>query len=418
MSPTVNQVFVAGGLPRVTYVARDELRLETRLRAYLDERHRILSLTGPTKSGKTVLVRKVVDNSAVLVPGAGIDTLATFWRILVDLLGGYTEETREKVQADSLTDEASVEGGFQAVAKASVEIRESLGTVDSKRQSFTRRRPDQQVALDALRRHPDLVLFVDDFHYIEREVQLGIVRAMKAPLFDGTRVILASVPHRAFDAVRVEKEMTGRVETLEIPLWSERDLRGIATQGFDALNVGTYGPVVNRLAKESFGSPLLMQDFCLTFCKQNAVFEREDRKKLLQAPEDFQAFLRDRASGASKTTFDLLAQGPRQRSDRIQRLFTNGRTGDIYEAVLAAIAATGPQTALPYDELRASLRRVLAEEPPKRHEVTRVLDEMTKIAKRMEGEPVIEFDEDYDTIHISDPFFAFYLRWGVPARAQ
>ena len=112
------------------------------------------------------------------------------------------------------------------------------------------------------------------------------------------------------------------------------------------------------------------------------------------------------------------AAGPRQRSDRIQRRFEDGRSGDIYEAVLAAIAATGPRTQLPYDELRSSLRNVLAKEPPQRHEVTRVLDELTKIAKtKIEGEPVIEFDAEYDTIHISDPFFAFFLRWSTPAGA-
>jgi hypothetical protein len=56
---------------------------------------------------------------------------------------------------------------------------------------------------------------------------------------------------------------------------------------------------------------------------------------------------------------------------------------------------------------------VLADEPPRRHEVTRILDELTKIARRIEGEPVLEYDEEYDTIYISDPFFAFYLRWGT-----
>ncbi|MGH2450902.1 MAG: hypothetical protein ACRDGE_06475 [Candidatus Limnocylindria bacterium] len=158
-----------------------------------------------------------------------------------------------------------------------------------------------------------------------------------------------------------------------------------------------------------------MQEFCLEYCKANAVRERQEQAKMLQPP-DWRPFFMAQATGASKSAFDLLAQGPRQRSDRLQRRFKDGRTGDIYEAVLAAIAATGPRTELPYDELRASLRTVLAEEPPRRHEVTRVLDEMSKIARtKIEGEPVVEYDETYDTIFISDPFFAFFLRWGAPA---
>jgi hypothetical protein len=38
--------------------------------------------------------------------------------------------------------------------------------------------------------------------------------------------------------------------------------------------------------------------------------------------------------------------------------------------------------------------------------VTRVLLAMSKIAReQIEGEPVVDYDED--------PFFAFYLRWGI-----
>jgi hypothetical protein len=33
---------------------------------------------------------------------------------------------------------------------------------------------------------------------------------------------------------------------------------------------------------------------------------------------------------------------------------------------------------------------------------------MSKIAReKLEGEPVVDYDEDYQTLHISDPFFAF-----------
>lgn len=44
---SAGQVFVAGGLPTVTYNPRADLRLEDRLRDYLDERHKILSVSGP-----------------------------------------------------------------------------------------------------------------------------------------------------------------------------------------------------------------------------------------------------------------------------------------------------------------------------------------------------------------------------------
>lgn len=42
-----------------------------------------------------------------------------------------------------------------------------------------------------------------------------------------------------------------------------------------------------------------------------------------------------------------------------------------------------------------------------------VLDQMTQITRdKVEGEPVLEYDDELSTVQISDPYFAFYLRWG------
>jgi hypothetical protein len=166
------------------------------------------------------------------------------------------------------------------------------------------------------------------------------------------------------------------------------------------------------MADESFGSPHLMQDFCLNLCKANEVRETLPSRRKLDPPE-WAPFFSARATNASKAAFDLLAKGP-PRTDRIPRLLANGETTDIYGAVLAAIGDTGPATILPYDRLKVALRNVLSGEPPQRHEVTRVLVAMSKIAReRIEGEPVVDYDEQYEILHISDPFFAFYLKWGA-----
>ena len=254
---------------------------------------------------------------------------------------------------------------------------------------------------------------IDDFHYISPEVQVAIVRGLKELVFEGVPVIVASVPHRAYDAVRVEREMTGRVEQLPIEFWSKEELYGIADKGLEALNVASDEKIVDRLINEAFSSPHLMQEFCLQLCKENGIREtsagagRVDRAGL-------DTVFRGCASAASKTAFDLLAQGPRQRTDRMVRVLVDGTETDIYGAVLAAIAATGPLTSLDYTELRSSIRQVMASEPPQHHEVTRVLEKMSEIAReKLDGEPVVDYDDERNALFISDPFFAFYLRWGT-----
>lgn len=416
--PRVGEVFVPGGLPRVTYNPRESQQLEQRLRDYLDERHKVLSLSGPTKSGKTVLLRKVLP-PAVWVSGGSIETSEDFWGALVDGLGLPTGEEAENSDSEGRSTSLSAGGGAGVPLVIHAEGTAGEGTTKSnsrsRRVSFNRSL--MQSALSELGKRPrDHVIVIDDFHYVEPTLQLQIIRALKDPVFQGVAVILASVPHRAFDVVRIEKEMTGRVEQLPIDFWSEDELRGIAETGFSALNLVPSAALLERLPPESFGSPHLMQDFCLQLCKEAGIREACPEPTPFKEPEDWQTFFAVRASATSKSAFDLLRQGPRQRTDRKERILQDGSATDIDGAVLNAIAATGPKTELPYTELRASLRDVLKSEPPQRHEVTRVLDEMTKIAReKIDGEPVVDYDGELETLYISDPFFAYYLRWGTAA---
>ena len=55
----VTEVFIVGGLPDVTYFSRENYKLETKLRNSLKLKSKIISITGPTKSGKSVLCKKI-----------------------------------------------------------------------------------------------------------------------------------------------------------------------------------------------------------------------------------------------------------------------------------------------------------------------------------------------------------------------
>jgi hypothetical protein len=46
----LSEVFVAGGLPSITYISREEDNLETTMQDYLDARYKLLSISGSTKS--------------------------------------------------------------------------------------------------------------------------------------------------------------------------------------------------------------------------------------------------------------------------------------------------------------------------------------------------------------------------------
>lgn len=409
----LSEVFVAGGFPSITYISRDEYKLESTMEDYLDTRYKLLSISGSTKSGKTVLVRRTIPTqSSFWIPGGQVSDLNSFWEIVLEKTGGYTSigettsENRNTLSGREIT--ASIKpAGMGGDIKSQFNESNQHGASQTVGRTVT----SASSAINQLMKCMS-PLVIDDFHYIDKPVQQSIVRSLKDPIFEGLPVILITVPHRAFDVIRVETEMTGRVKQLLIPAWQTSELEKIAELGFKALNVYCDATLIRKMAEEAFESPHLMQDFCAALCRANGVRETQALLTTLHEPRDWQTFLRNMASDTSKLAFERLAVGPRQRTDRIRRTLVNDETCDIYGAVLFAIASTGPKTRLSYEDIRAGFRTVLSDEIPQAHEVTRILEKMTEIARdEIEGEPVVDWDGSY--LHVSDPFFAYYLRWGI-----
>ena len=71
--PRATQVFTPNDVPTYTYVDRSAHHFEESVREALEIPKLIISLSGPSKSGKTVLVKKVVERTVTnCVSGASI----------------------------------------------------------------------------------------------------------------------------------------------------------------------------------------------------------------------------------------------------------------------------------------------------------------------------------------------------------
>ena len=409
----VNEVFVPGGMPSHTYVRRAERRLESRLKA-ADGACKLVTVTGATKSGKTVLARTVFPrNSTLWIDGGAVAKEDDFWTSILDMAGGHTNLSSDRNQGKTSAAGGFFEGeaGLPLFVKAKGQVSGQIGTTEGETVGKGLTLTPRAAAISRLLQ-VKLPLVIDDFHYIDRALQGSIIRALKPLVFDGISVVLIAIPHRRYDAVRVEREMTGRLEAIEIPVWDQAELLRIANTGFPLLNIEIAAQACERLAREAIGSPHLMQEFC----KQLTLFYRESDTEAPIAETDIQNVLFESvAEGTGKIVFDKLARGPRQRSDRIQRRLKSGKTGDIYRVVLLALAdlQMGLDT-IGYEELRASIRKILEDDIPQAHEVTRVLEKMSEIAASDEAStPVLDWEKDQQQLHITDPFFAFYLKWGV-----
>jgi hypothetical protein len=126
---TVGKVFVPGGRPSVTYNPRPELGLERQVEEYLDERHRVLSVSGPTKTGKTTLLRSMLSDR-VWVSGGEIRSLAEFWANVADRLGLYSVVEAESSTSGTSTLSAEISGGIPILSsKVGGEYGQEQGSV-------------------------------------------------------------------------------------------------------------------------------------------------------------------------------------------------------------------------------------------------------------------------------------------------
>ncbi|EBI7385902.1 ATP-binding protein [Salmonella enterica] len=410
----VSQVFVPGGMPKLTYVERTQGEIREKLESAKDNLCKLVTLTGQTKSGKTVLTQMIfpfTDPNVIWVDGGSIPAENDIWEQVLDRLDVYPNE--EVNTSDTASTVVSGKANVSAsilIAKGGGELGVSQNDGSTKGKKSARNITSKNAAIKALA-ESQASLIIDDFHYLDRDMQGSFVRAVKPLVFHGVPVVLIAIPHRRYDAIKVEREITGRLENIMMPYWSIDELKQIATIGFPLLNVNVSSAVVDILASEALGSPHLMQEFCKSLCADYSIKETSEKEIKISKVDD--SLFKNVAESTGKVVFDKLATGPRQRSDRLMRLLKSGERVDIYKVVLYALSKMKPgMQTIQYEELRSAIRDIVAETPPQAHEVTRVLEKMSEIASNEEAStPVIDWEREEQKLHITDPFFAFYLKW-------
>jgi len=389
------EVFTPGAFPEHTYVERSGEHLERDLRDGLDTPGQIVSLAGPSKSGKTVLVEKVVGRDNLIpIQGTGIQSLDQVWERAFDWMDLPTEETMSTTNKG----EASV----------GVSVSHERGKSTTKR----RRGLAQLVAEIG---NSDYVILIDDFHYMPKKIQTEVANGLKEGVRLGLKICTAAVLHRADDVLRANPELRGRVRTLDLTYWKIGDLKEIAIQGYRKLNVGLDDRTITRFVAEAAGSPQLMQLICLQSC-----FELGTRESLISyksyEPLDKQCrLIFERASTAAdfRSLVDVLDSGPKTRgTERNMYRFKNDIQGDVYRCVLTAIASDPPQLSFDYDEILNRTKQICTEDAPVGSSVTGSCLHMSKLAQdRFPNERAIDWDEQKQVLDIPNPYFLFYLRW-------
>lgn len=412
----VTEVFTPGAFPTHTYIAREEQRLEDRLRDALDTPGQIVSLSGPSKSGKTVLVERVVGrDNLITVTGASIASPEEIWDRVLDWMESPSESSREVTWGGTAKAGAEAKGGLSLPFVGKGEVA-GKGEIELSRDSAVarvfRRRGMAQV-IDEIK-DSEFVVLLDDFHYMPRTVQEEVAKQIKEAARLGVKIVTAAVTHRADDVVRANPELRGRVMAVDLSYWTPGELREIATLGFGLLKMDVSWETIASFASEAAGSPQLMQAICLNACFDLGVRVPLPDLTQFTPPADARraSFERTAATTDFRSLVDVLDGGPKTRgTERRTYKFVDGTEGDVYRCVLKAVALDPPRLSFDYDEIQERVARVCVGERPVGSSVVGSCSQMAKLASEFPRERVVDWDETKQVLDIPDPYLVFYLRW-------
>jgi hypothetical protein len=407
-----SDVFTPQRLPTVTLV-RDHLKkfAET-YEEVVEEGGKLVRVVGPSKSGKTVFIKNMVGPNLVVVTGANIEHPDQLWLRVLDGVGSDISKTTTTSQnATQGYDVGAKIAGNAIIAKGEVQgtISRESGTGESI--SSTRAVDLFQAVIRELA-NTGIWVFVDDFHYIQKPIQVALAGQIKQAVENGVLIACAAVPFRSEDALRANSDLQGRIADFKFKYWDEDDLIEIAKLGFSALNIEDNEEYFKTLAQESAGSPQLMQSLCLETCRELGVKERPSSSVTIPSDRGFLTKVCERVANSVDftTTVDRMKAGPLTRGkQRTSYVLRDGSTADVYPILIRAIATDPPTLHFSYRDLQARVSGVCANDAP---HFSDPCYHIAKIANEGHLTDKLEWDSENHLLSIRDPYLLFAIRWG------
>ncbi|MBP3887311.1 MAG: ATP-binding protein [Cellulosilyticum sp.] len=395
-----SEVFKPGTYPEHTYVERTSkdsmFSYEQRLNMALGLDGFLVCITGPSKTGKTVLCEKVIGlDNIVSLNGNDFEKSGDFWGAIALKAGIPLSGTQGTTNTVNLPAESIMQSATQ----------------------------NYVVNKDAVVKYfvdNEKVLVLDDFHYASDDMQYEAACQLKDVIRRNFKAVVISLPHRSDDPLRQNPDLNGRIQFIELQPWTDEELIQIPQKGFQKLNVVASPEILSQMTLESAASPQLMQYICFNLSlAANQKSINTVTHELLQLSCRITTVNLD-----CKAIVDYIKFGPPSRGQkRVKYQLTNGKSVDIYELLLYIIAENPPYTKLPLEEIKKrsdALIVGISEAPHIRKESslskpnsTKLKDALGKTQERLKQEKafynVIECKDN--ALYVLESLFLFYLRW-------
>ena len=414
-----SEVFTPGKFPVHTFVDDHLQAKKAQLLDTLEAGAMLISISGPSKSGKTVFIEECLGRTSLIqVTGAGVNQPSDLWMRVFDIIGTEIPAsiTRASGSGSTVGGKGAIEGNA-LIVKGKGEVSINRTSTEAETLSASLSSDCLQLLIRELG-GTDLVVFIDDFHYIPQSVQAELAQQIKEAIRNNVRFVCASVPYHADDVIRSNPDLRGRVFSIDFEYWGTETLKKIAFKGFDALGIGYRNTAIEQLVSEAAGSPQLMQYLCLNACFELGVREKTDQEiELLHDAQVHENICRRTVQSTDYgSVVELMKEGPKTRgSDRNVYVTRFGWNGDVYRLLVKALAIDPTRLTFRYNSLNERILGMCVAGGPSGSSITSACSHSVKIVNDAVGTRVVEWDGEHDVFDIRDPYFLFYLRWSDAA---
>ncbi|HHT8898687.1 TPA: hypothetical protein ACT5CR_003132 [Burkholderia cenocepacia] len=407
----ISTVFNGFGVPDRTYVSQENGKFEGQLTQGIKEGGTLCLITGSSKTGKTTLYNKVLASLGrvpLLVRCDRSLTSDEFWTRPLEILDFKNLKTIQSNVStqNQLTGKVGGKIGWQWLAGLIGEV--SLGTTDTTSETEIREKIISKPSpnhLVPLLKNSNAVLVVEDFHYLDGDVQKRIFQQWKAFSDEKVSVVVVGTTHHGVDLAYANSDLIGRIQQIDLKNWSIVDLVSIARQGFAELSVGFQDKIMEAIAKECAGLPIVMQQVCAQLFVDKGYSELKVGSIVVFQEADAWRALHNVASNRYKqfeTWYNRLAAGPRK----------NARKYNTYELILTIFSLDPPTFQILRNEIDGRLKQLILPvggyPPPA--SINSTLAALDKL-QQSSGFELLEWIERDQMICILEPAFLFYLRW-------
>jgi len=381
----------------------DRGALDGELRRLLGRKIHI-AIRGPSKCGKSWLRQRIIPNALVVQCRLGSTNVDIYTAALSQLGVQLQVESSSKYGLKG-TIEGQVAAGNELIGKVSAKLGlDATGELAAKSVPVGRNINDlrfiAQLIIESGRR-----LIIEDVHYLSLEQREILAFDLKAMWDFGCFATIVGVWGDANMFVRLNSELSGRVEELSIE-WGPDDLREIINNGSRALGIEFCREIQNQAIIDAFGNAGLLQRLVLRTLDEAKIFEQQPPTLKLGNIEWYESaamFVADQLNGVYIKFGDRVATGIRTRQDA---------TGIYAHAMAAIIAADDSMhmTGIPVDHIYAISH---ARQPRiQKSNLKAVLSKIDSLQVDKDGRGlVVTYDSDEECVLNVDRQLLFYRKY-------